>query len=509
MSLNVWHLLRTVCDMREHVHADFRCLPRFLSHFPYKHNASVNVNVPAFTITYAARKIVLYHPIMGLLCVLYPRRISICQRALATLHSLPAHIGVLCKCFHIAATVRHWSSHPIPSFPPPTVSVLVLCTVLIHRFFHYFVKTELARLLVEAKSQTRTPIAGRRQAASGRPRYPDSRKRDRAAATANRKVGGQKTRAQPYGGVGSRGLFGFEDDGEEPLSDSDQALLEIESIARSVGGAAWGAVQETASVFAGIASTLLPEVFPLPQEGEEDSAEEGAEGAPSRQRRRPARISQKRRTRMSRDRASGLRRGASTFVQSSANRAGLALVRSAANGVLRGAEAAADWAGGGAVAREHVLLFIAAFCLAFKRGIGSSVALLVLIRAGRISLQRLLEGGQAAATKRTGEDTAAGARSPRVAAVAAAAGGSTSGSGRREPTSSRGGRRNVPSGKPRRRPTIRQPSKTEERERRSRRTARAARAGRTRAKRGMQGRRRRPVADGLDDSDSDGGCAIM
>lgn len=342
------------------------------------------------------------------------------------------------------------------------------------------------------------------------PRRPDSQEQDRAAAaaagTADRERVGQRSRGEPSRGVAARGSFRFGDDGEEPLSDSDEALLEIESIARSIGGAAWGAVQETASIFAGVASTLLPEAFPLPEEDEEDSAEEGEEGSPRR--RRPSRISQARRARMARDRASGLRRGASAFVQSSANRAGLAVVRSAANGVLRGAEAAADWAGGGAVAREHVLLFIAAFCLAFKRGIGSSVALLVLIRAARISLQRLLEGGRTAATGRTRGDAVAGARPPHPAAAVAGA----SASGRREATRAvptRGGRRAASSGKVRSRPTRSRPSEAEKRERGSRRTVPAAGAGRARAKRGMQGRRRRPVVDDFNDSDSDGGCTVM
>ncbi|CAM9496910.1 unnamed protein product, partial [Discosporangium mesarthrocarpum] len=82
--------------------------------------------------------------------------------------------------------------------------------------------------------------------------------------------------------------------------------------------------------------------------------------------------------------------GVSGFLQSSANRAGVAVVRGVVNALVRGAEAAAEWAGGPLFAREHVLVAVASFCLVFKRGVGSSLALLVVIRAGRLTLQRVL-----------------------------------------------------------------------------------------------------------------------
>lgn len=290
---------------------------------------------------------------------------------------------------------------------------------------------------------------------------------------------GRTLRRPPSSLVNKSGFLELEDD---VLTDTDEALMELESVVRSLGGAVWSAVQETASLFAGAASTLLPEAF----SGDEPLSSAGEEA-----RSRQERAAQQGGARMVRERASGLRRGVSAFVQSSANRAGVAVARSAANGVLRGAEGAADWAGGGAVAREYVLLFIAAFCLAFKRGIGSSVALLVIIRAGRISLQRLMEGGRQARGRRGA--TASDTRRPVVAEAT-----------RRGPTRPAGASRSGQA-----------PPSSSRRSGRRPTSQRTSRQGATRGEPGLgKERRKRESRSSLDDLDSDGwgsdsGCNVM
>lgn len=215
-----------------------------------------------------------------------------------------------------------------------------------------------------------------------------------------RRGGSKGSRRRVNGGGGVEDPLDFGDKGE--MSDED-ALLELEDAARTVGGAAWVAARETAGFVTAAASGAFLGAFPREYgdyergDGTSASPARGGTGAPSQSRRpkgrQPSRGESERRAKEMRERASGVSRAATGFAQSSVNRAGMAVVSSAANGVLRAAEAAADWAGGGTLAREHVLLFIAVFCLVFKRGIGASVALLVVIRAGRISVERLLAEG--------------------------------------------------------------------------------------------------------------------
>ncbi|CAM9784106.1 unnamed protein product [Chrysoparadoxa australica] len=71
---------------------------------------------------------------------------------------------------------------------------------------------------------------------------------------------------------------------------------------------------------------------------------------------------------------------------SGANSAVMAVLRSAANAAIKCAEAAAEWSGGSLIAKEHVLLFVSGFCLVFRRGLWSCLALLVTIRQARIAL---------------------------------------------------------------------------------------------------------------------------
>lgn len=206
-------------------------------------------------------------------------------------------------------------------------------------------------------------------------------------------------------GLGARAGYSEDHPGHDDGVDSEDVLLELEEAAKSVGGAAMHVARETAAYVSETAAGLFPDVFP--EDGRERvsaSAEQqrqrrmrqagrAAAAPPSGGADRARATEQARRARAVRERAGGVRRAATSFAQSSVNRAGFAVAQSLVNGVLKGAEAAADWAGDGALAREYVLLIIAAFCLVFKRGVGAAVALLILIRFGRITAQKLVAEG--------------------------------------------------------------------------------------------------------------------
>lgn len=296
---------------------------------------------------------------------------------------------------------------------------------------HYKPQEDLAQRLVLMNARSRNGESQRPRPSVGVAGAAENTKNQSGSGTAYRRdrpEGRRRWRDQTQGGRGSNGFgssssssgggfgaigdlleFG---DAEDGLRDDD-ALLELEAVARTVGGAAWVAVQEAAAVLTGTASGLFPEAFPERTEREDDAPEsEGTgrtRGVQGRRREGARDSGPTRRARAVRERARGVRRAAASFAHSSANRAGLTVVRSAANGVLRGAEAAADWAGGGVLTREHVLLFVAAFCLVFKRGLGSSVALLVLIRGGRVTMQKLMSEGWTARNTRTDEPQPAAA----------------------------------------------------------------------------------------------------
>lgn len=273
----------------------------------------------------------------------------------------------------------------------------------------------------------------------------------------------------------------------------DEALVELEETVRSVGGAAWRTAKQTGSLLAETAAGLFPEAVP----GDEAAGDpemvrraatehgwlrEGGEPGP------PPPVVERART--ARERAEAARRAAASFAQSSANRATLALVRSLANGILLGAESAADWAGGGALAREYVLLFIAAFCLVFKRGIGASIALLFFVRAGRIALQKLDPGGRA--SERSKQAMTAGARPALGDAGISSAAAASSRRGTRDEVKKR-----------------RRPRRSEEvgvQPARAKTSTRFPRARKAKAKEGSS-RLRRPLWDESDDSDR--GCLVM
>lgn len=305
--------------------------------------------------------------------------------------------------------------------------------------------------------------------------------------------------------------------GLEAGAGGDDVLLELEEAARSVGGAALHVARETAAFVAETTAGFFPETFPAngavgtrgrastPEEqqqyhrrrtrmggqaggadaGDGDGGVDDVEGA--------------QRARAVRERATGVRRAASGFAQSSVNRAGFAVAQSLANGLLRSAEAAADWAGDGALAREYVLLFIAAFCLVFKRGFGAAVALLVVIRFGRSAAQKLvLEGWKMErANKRRGGGGGVSA------AASAAAGGATNSAGRDRPSASYAATRTT-GRRPRRGRVVE--VEAEERRRPRRKTGRAKRSS-GRARRSKR-QARRPLWDSESDDDNRG-CVLM
>ncbi|CAN0179065.1 unnamed protein product [Scytosiphon promiscuus] len=375
-------------------------------------------------------------------------------------------------------------------------------------------KEALAEKLAEMKLRLRgsSPPESGSSTASQRRSLPRDRRRGAVNDEFRRRGRGTSTNPPPPPGLEVGG---------------DDVLLELEEAARSVGGAALHVARETAAFVAETAAGFFPETFPANGGGGR-----GVTSAPGEQERwrRRTRVGQRvrddadtrgasgggggcagdtdgaPRARAVRERASGARRAASGFAQSSVNRAGFAVAQSVANGLLRSAEAAADWAGDGALAREYVLLFIAAFCLVFKRGVGAAVALLVVIRFGRTAAQRLvLEGWK---TERANKGRG-GNGGDRVSAAPAAAGGGgvPQPSGRGSPSARYAAV--PPSGRRPRRGRAAAAAAAvagEERRRPRRKTGRAKRSsGRTK---GSSRRARRPLWDSESDDDNRG-CVVM
>lgn len=291
--------------------------------------------------------------------------------------------------------------------------------------------------------------------------------------------------------------------------DGEDVLLELEEAAKSVGGAAMLVARETAAFVSETAAGLFPDVFPEDSRG-------GVSASTERQRQRRMRqagrtaaapppgggdraraTEQARRTRAVRERAGGVRRAATGFAQSSVNRAGFAVAQSVVNGVLKGAEAAADWAGDGALAREYVLLIIAAFCLVFKRGIGAAVALLILIRFGRITAQKLVAEGWKMERAKRAREREGGERS------VAPGGGATS--YRRDTPSAR----NTATAASGRRPLREKAAKTDEkRRRRPKNTKKVKRKPAPSRRRRGEKRPRKPLWESDSDNDDGRGCVV-
>lgn len=317
----------------------------------------------------------------------------------------------------------------------------------------------------------------------------------------------------PQGRARGGGRSGSSTEAGEPADplgrrDGDEdVLLELEEAAKSVGGAALLVAREAAAFVSETAAGL----FPPPPAADNDGGRSASPSAAGRGGRGAGggggggaqETERSRQVRAARERAGGVRRAATGYAQSSVNRAGFAVLQSLANGLLRGAEAAADWAGDGALAREYVLLFIAAFCLVFKRGVGAAVALLVVIRFGRIAAQKLiLEGWKMERAKRRRATEGGGGGGGSTTAAAVGGGGATA--SRRDTsgytTASAGRRRRRRRPRPEKETETRRPrpkgaSKKKGKERgsaRSRRTKKPA---------------RKPLWEESDDDDR--GCVVM
>ncbi|CAM9258393.1 unnamed protein product [Ectocarpus sp. 8 AP-2014] len=144
--------------------------------------------------------------------------------------------------------------------------------------------------------------------------------------------------------------------------DDEDVLLELEEAAKSVGGAALLVAREAAAFVSETAAGF----FPPPPAADNDGGRSASPSAAGRAGRGAGgggrggggggggaqETERSRQVRAARQRAGGVRRAATGYAQSSVNRAGFAVLQSLANGLLRGAEAAADWAGDGALARE-------------------------------------------------------------------------------------------------------------------------------------------------------------
>lgn len=341
-----------------------------------------------------------------------------------------------------------------------------------------------------------------------RRRRPEGRGRDGSGDDGD--VRRERQDVPPSVGLGARAGVSEDLPNHGGSVDGEDVLLELEEAAKSVGGAAMLVARETAAFVSEAAAGLLPDVFPEDdrREGISASAEQrhqrrqcqagrAAAAPPADGGERARATEQARRARAVRERAGGARRAATGFAQSSVNRAGFAVAQSVVNGVLKGAEAAADWAGDGALAREYVLLIIAAFCLVFKRGVGAAVALLILIRFGRITAQNLV---------------AEGWKMERAKRARARAGG--------ERSVARGGGATYPRDTPSARPTAtaaangrrrrqEQGAKTEEkRRRRPKNTAKAKRNPAPSRRRRDEKRPRKPLWESDSDNDDDRGCVV-
>lgn len=295
-------------------------------------------------------------------------------------------------------------------------------------------------------------------------------------------------------------------------ADGEDVLLELEEAAKSVGGAAMLVARETAAFVSETAAGLFPDVFPADSIGGVSASAEQQRQRRVRQAGRTAAApppgggdraratEQARRARAVRERAGGVRRAATGFAQSSVNRAGFAVAQSVVNGVLKGAEAAADWAGDGALAREYVLLIIAAFCLVFKRGIGAAVALLILIRFGRITAQKLVSEGWKMERAKRAREREGGERS-------VAPGGATAYRRDRDTPSARYPATGAASG----RRSLREKAATKTDEKRRRRPKQTKKVRRnpalSRRRRGEK-RPRKPLWESDSDNDDGRGCVV-
>ncbi|CBJ28401.1 hypothetical protein Esi_0104_0072 [Ectocarpus siliculosus] len=257
--------------------------------------------------------------------------------------------------------------------------------------------------------------------------------------------------------------------------DDEDVLLELEEAAKSVGGAALLVAREAAAFVSETAAGFFP---PPAADNDNDGGRSASPSAAGRAGRGAGggggggaqETERSRQVRAARQRAGGVRRAATGYAQSSVNRAGFAVLQSLANGLLRGAEAAADWAGDGALAREF----------------------------GRIAAQKLvLEGWKMERAKRR-RATEGGGGGGSSTAAAVDGDGAT---GSRRDTS---GYAAAPAGRRRRRPRPERETET----RRPRPKGASKKKGK---ERGSARRTKKPARKPLweESDDDDRGCVVM
>ncbi|CAM9467254.1 unnamed protein product [Ectocarpus sp. 12 AP-2014] len=285
-------------------------------------------------------------------------------------------------------------------------------------------------------------------------------------------------RTRGGGGGGSTEARGPADplgrrDGDEDV------LLELEEAAKSVGGAALLVAREAAAFVSETAAGFFP---PLPADDKDggrsaspSAAERGGRGGGDGGGGGVQETERSRQVRAARERAGGVRRAATGYAQSSVNRAGFAVLQSLANGLLRSAEAAADWAGDGALAREF----------------------------GRVAAQKLvLEGWKMERAKRRRATEGGGSGGGGGSNTAAAVGGGGATASRRGTS----GYTAAPAGRRRRRPRPEKETETRRPRPKDARKKKGKERGSARSRRTKKPARK-PLWEESDDDDR--GCVVM
>ncbi len=80
-------------------------------------------------------------------------------------------------------------------------------------------------------------------------------------------------------------------------------------------------------------------------------------------------------------------------VTSSSTRAVLGILGSTATACVHSVEAVAEWAGGRLINREHIILGVCLFSLTLRRGLWSTLLLILAVRTVRITTERMISAG--------------------------------------------------------------------------------------------------------------------
>ncbi len=88
-----------------------------------------------------------------------------------------------------------------------------------------------------------------------------------------------------------------------------------------------------------------------------------------------------------------IRRVLGNTVTSSSTRAVLGILGSTATACVHSIEAIAEWAGGRLINREHIILGVCLFSLALRRGLWSTLLLILAVRTVRITAERMVSAG--------------------------------------------------------------------------------------------------------------------